>query len=757
MITEQQQGQVNVLLVDDRPENLLAMESTLADLGHRLVRANSGREALRLLLEKEYALILLDVEMPGLDGFELAELIRERESTERTPIIFITAVSKHEEYIFKGYSLGAVDYLTKPFDPEILKSKVKVFTELYKQNRKIKHQAALLEQANNKLDRANVELEARVRERTAQLQKVNKDLEAEMAIRAEAEARLATEHNITRTLADANDLDEAAPAILRAFCDNLGADIALLWLVTDDRKVLACTQTAVADETDGFSSFINESKRIHLEPNVGLPGTVWAKREPVWLGDTVQNNSFPRAKFAASVGLNSGIGFPIIVGRQIYGVIEIFTRKALPYNEPLINMVGAIGSEIGQFIIRKRAESERERLLQREKSLREQAENASRMKDEFLATVSHELRTPLNSILGWCQMLNERSLTESEQDRALETIYRNAKAQSQLIDDLLDTSRLITGNLRLNLSPTNVPALINDVIDIVRPAAEGKKIQLSREYNAAVKSITCDPQRLQQMVWNLLTNSVKFTHAGGAINVRVEQSGDDLQIIVSDTGQGIIPEFLPYVFDRFRQQDSSITRRAGGLGIGLAVVRHLAELHGGSVSVASEGEGKGATFTITLPIAFVSKEILEEISPPKTNGTSPNTNEVITLTDVRVLVVDDDKDTRDMMTYILKHWGAQAQASGSVDEALTALSEWLPDIILADLSMPIEDGYSLLRKVRADESKEKANIPIIALTAHAHPEESKKALSAGFQMHLTKPVDVQKLAEAIMQFTEKQA
>ncbi|HEX8368179.1 MAG TPA: response regulator [Pyrinomonadaceae bacterium] len=755
------ESQANVLLVDDRPENLLAMETILEDLGQNLIRATSGREALRFLLVEDVALILLDVQMPGLNGFELAELIRERERTQRTPIIFVSATSRDEQYVFKGYSLGAVDYMTKPFEPEILKSKVRFFTELFRQNQEIKRQAALIEQANCELDSLNSELEARVRHRTTQLETANRELESEIAVRKQSEARLATEHSITRALAGAPSLEAAAPLILKTFCDHLQAGISCLWLPDESGAKLSCVYLETSEDAGDVSAFIAETRRRNLARGVGLPGHVWAQNAPVWLPDTIREEKFPRAAFAASVGLHSGVGFPIKIGGDFYGVIEFFTRQPLLHDQALINMLEAIGSEIGQFIRRKRVEAERESLLLREKHLREQAEAASRLKDEFLATVSHELRTPLNAILGWGQILQSGKLEGDERAGALETIYRNAKSQVQLIDDLLDTSRLITGNLRLNLSPTPIVPLIEAAIDVVRPAAEAKGVTLSAVYNSADgETITCDSQRLQQMIWNLLTNGVKFTPPGGQVEIRLEQSIDKIRIIVNDTGQGIAPEFLPFVFDRFRQEDSSSTRMHNGLGLGLAIVRHLAELHGGEVQAASDGIDKGADFIITLPRSMTVTNITTTpVEPVQEETNGHKTDKIVEpeLKGVRVLIVDDDVDTCEMLTFALHQWGAEAQASGSVSEAFTSITEWQPDVLLTDINMPGEDGYALINKLRSLNSENGANIPVIALTAMARPEDSEQALSAGFQLHLSKPVDIQELAEAIANLTKKSA
>lgn len=393
---------------------------------------------------------------------------------------------------------------------------------------------------------------------------------------------------------------------------------------------------------------------------------------------------------------------------------------------------------------------ERSRLLQSEKLARSEAERANRLKDEFLATVSHELRNPLNAIIGWAHMLKSGKLNEANAERAVETIYRNAQSQSQLVSDLLDVSRIISGKLRLDIRAVDLVYIVNAALDSIRPAADAKGIRLQTTFDPAVSPISGDADRLQQIVWNLLTNAVKFTPNGGRIQITVRRADSHMEIIVSDSGVGISAEFLPYVFDRFRQADASTTRLHGGLGLGLSIVRQLVDLHGGTVSVSSEGEGKGATFTISLPfvgavnnqdeaetvVAAPDDEIISFENMPLLNG-------------LKVLVVDDEADTRELIREVLKECGSEVITSDSAADALLALERHKPDVLISDLGMPDEDGYALISKIRSLPPDRGGKIPAAALTAYARAEDRMRVLRSGFQFHLPKPVDSAELVTVI--------
>jgi signal transduction histidine kinase/DNA-binding response OmpR family regulator len=742
----------NVLVVDDRQDNLLALESTLSGLDAHIEYAASAQQALRYLLTNEVALILLDVQMPGVNGFELAELIRQRENTQHTPIIFISAMSTDEHYVFKGYSLGAIDYLTKPFEPEILKSKVGFFITLYEKSSEVRRQAQLLEKTNLELDELNAELENRVRERTAEIERASTKLAEEAAIRESAQARLALEHAVTRELAVSKDIISAAPAILKAFCTYLRAEASALWLLSEDLQTIACRHVETTKQTRAIELFVNSSlKNGSFAKGSGLPGVVWEQGFPVWTPLSGKDDRFPRAQIAAAAGFNSAIGMPIKMKDEFFGMIEFFSSSIIAEEPELIQMFDAIGSEIGQFVQRQRSEIERERLLAQEMTLRQQAERASRLKDEFLATVSHELRTPLNSILGWAQILRRGSLDDQRREAALETIFRNSRAQAQLIDDLLDMSRLITGNFPLELVPTSIRTVVDAAVEIVRPQAGAKSINLTTNFRSDDVEVTCDSERIQQIVWNLLVNAVKFTPKGGEVCVTVETADDHVSITVRDDGQGIAPDFLPHVFDRFRQADSTSTRQHRGLGLGLAIVSNLAELHGGTVSVSSDGIGHGAEFTLRLPL---SKSAVQGSRRIEDTAGFPNhalaaEPDGVNLKDIRILVVEDDPDTAEMLRYALEGVGAQPRNAYSVSEAIRSLDEWIPNIILSDITMPDEDGYSLIKRVRGMHEPALAAIPAIALTAMARSEDGDRAISSGFQLHFPKPFDIDELTRAI--------
>jgi signal transduction histidine kinase/DNA-binding response OmpR family regulator len=747
----EQKPRANILLVDDRPENLLALESVLTELNQNLISVTSAKEALRYLLLEDVALVLLDVQMPGLNGFEFAELIRERERTQHTPIIFISASRVEDQSIFKGYALGAVDYLAKPIQPEILKSKVGFFTKLYLQHVQIKRQAELLEKANEGLDKVNTDLESRVAARTKQLETANAELAREVEMRRESESRLSVEHSITRILSTADSTEMAMQKILPLVRTISEAEVVFGWMLDKEGQFLECKYWDVA-ELENLDALVWESRKLNLPSENEAPGMAWQSKSPATLSyfaDHAVNRS-PRSKAAVLLGLGYASAFPVLAGDEFYGAIELFSRAPGAAGSHVVNTLEVIGREIGQFIRRKSAETDRELLLAREKTLREQAENASNLKDEFLATVSHELRTPLNSILGWGQLLDSNRLKEEDQKKALEAIQRNAKSQAQLIDDLLDTSRLISGKLLLNLSPANILTLIESAMEALRPAAKKKALALRFDSSDPDISIICDPHRLQQMVTNLLTNAIKFTPEGGTVAVRSERRDGQLCISVSDTGKGISPDFQPFVFDRFRQADSSSTRSHDGLGLGLSIVRQLAELHGGTASVQSPGIGLGATFTLTFPLSGMDR--VTEVN--EGSVAAPSDTVLRRVDGIRVLIVDDDIDAREMLAFALGMQGARVATSASANEAFDAISAERPDILLTDINMPGEDGYSLIRKLRAS-TDPSSEIPAIALTALARSEDSDRALEAGFQMHIPKPIEIPDLITAIEGLTRR--
>jgi PAS domain S-box-containing protein len=395
----------------------------------------------------------------------------------------------------------------------------------------------------------------------------------------------------------------------------------------------------------------------------------------------------------------------------------------------------------------KRAGAAAEASAAENERLYREAREANRLKDEFLATVSHELRTPLTAILGWAHMLRTGQLDSGSAASAFETIERNARAQSQLIDDLLDVSRAITGKLRIDVRPVDPNSFIEAAVEAVRPAAEAKGVRVQRVVDTGLVSVSGDPVRLQQVVWNLLSNAIKFTPRGGRVQVRMERVNSHVEIAVSDTGAGVSADFLPHVFDRFRQADQKTTRRHGGLGLGLAIVRHLVELHGGTVRAESPGEGQGSTFRVLLPVApvYVS-ESSEGRVHPAARDTLPPFECPDRLDGLRVLVVDDEPDTRDMLKAGLGQCGARVTSVGSAAEALASLSEEPPDVLISDIGMPDVDGYELIKKVRALPAERGGKVPAIALTAYARTEDRMHALRAGYQMHVPKPVELAELA-----------
>ena len=439
------------------------------------------------------------------------------------------------------------------------------------------------------------------------------------------------------------------------------------------------------------------------------------------------------------VSSGEGVDHYETIRRRKDGTLIDISLTVSPIRDSTGKIVGA--SKVARDITeRKRfAEAQHAQLI-RERSFQTEA---NRIKDQFLATLSHELRTPLNAIIGWSEMLQAGNLNEQERVMGLRTIERNARAQIQLVDDLLDVGRITSGKMRLQIQSVDLVEVARAAMDIVRPSAMAKKIKLTGDWKRPELYVQGDADRLQQVAWNLLSNAIKFTPARGHVTVRVEPDPDgNACLIVEDTGAGIADRFLPHVFDRFRQQDGSLTRAHGGLGLGLAIVKQIVELHGGNVEVESGGENKGSTFTVVLPGAT---------SRRPTGPTVADDDSVpVPLEGVRVLVVDDRPDDRELLTMILRRQGAEVRSAESAAEALRVLETWHPDVLVSDIEMPGEDGYSLIRKVRDLPDRSVATIPAVAVTAHARLEDRQSAIGAGYEYHIPKPIERRRLIDVVV-------
>ncbi|HYQ44525.1 MAG TPA: response regulator [Polyangiaceae bacterium] len=814
-----------ILLVDDQPKNLLALSAMLEPLGQEVVQASSGKEALRHLLRDEFALVLLDVQMPVLDGYEVAELIRGRERSRAVPIIFLTAIHRDQRLVARAYTVGAVDYILKPIDPEILRGKVAVFIELYQKGQIISRQAEELKRATERefadfrrLSEHRYTMLAEsmpqivwTTDRQGQLSYVNgrwfecaglpqteevdwhsivhpseaaeftrgfaealaeeRAWEAEFRLgnvserrfrwhlvrmlperdataavtawvgtctdidaRKRAEQALQMLASLTRRLGELTDRNHGLDQVLAATLPVLG-DTALLYL----RSSETVTKRASASLSSGLNL---DDPRFDLGPS-----TVCFDGEPEiianvakLLGESGQSRAGEHVWFLHELGVSSYICWPLFIRDRVFGSLVFLNRDPEKYYlesdvELAKDVAGRMATALDNVGLYELAQSERAKL-----------QEANRAKDMFLATVSHELRTPLNAIVGWGQMLRGGGLSHETEQRAVDTIERNGRALAQLVADLLDVSRVVSGNLHVDEGQVDLRAIVEAALDAARPVAATNGVALDAILPERPLNTLGDATRLQQVVGNILGNALKFTPSGGHVSLSLVVEGEYARLEIADDGPGIAPEFLPVMFDRFKQADSGAHRAQRGLGLGLAIVKHLVELHGGTVTAHSEGLGKGARFVVTLPLdrasavdgsAAVAEAVAETPEAPSV--------ERGTLAGIYALLVEDDPDGCDLMQMMLRRFGAEVTAVSTQAAALESVRERRPDVLVSDIGLPDGDGFQLLKRVR--ESNQ--DLPAVAVTAYASRQDVAKALAAGFQAHVSKPVEPAQLSAAV--------
>ncbi|WP_138506502.1 ATP-binding protein [Nostoc sp. PA-18-2419] len=771
-----------ILLADDNADMRDYVKRLLSQ--HYEVEAvPDGLAALDSVRRRLPDLVLTDVMMPLLDGFGLLQALRADPQTRKVPIILLSARAGEEAWA-GGLEAGADDYLIKPFSARELLVRVEAAIKM----------ARLRQQAMEREQELRIETEVA----KAHLETVLAGIQDQFFV-LDCEWRYTfVNQRVTEVLGLSKE-ELLGRSIWEVFPDIVASEFDI-----QVHRAIA-QQTVVRFEyfypkwnrwfenriypfAEGVSIFttdisdIYEELRLRKQAQEALreseerfrlmadsaPTLIWMSGidkicnyfNNSWLdftGRTIEQemgngwtqgvhpedlqyclNTYANA-FDARQRLEMEYRL-----RRFDGEYRWIFDVGVPRFTPEGDFLGYIGSCI-DISERKAAESERDRLLQLEQAARTEAERANRIKDEFLAVLSHELRSPLNPILGWANLLLTREFDQAALKKAIATIERNAKLQAQLIEDLLDVSRILQGKLGLNMLPVNLVFVIDAALETVRLAAEAKNIQIQKILDASVEQILGDSSRLQQVIWNLLSNAVKFTPEGGKIEIQLQRIDNHAEIFVSDTGKGIGSEFLPYVFEYFRQADSTTTRKFGGLGLGLAIVRHLVELHGGTIWAESLGEGQGASFTLRLPIIKKDLAVKQDINTTDLDACPA----IEILTGIQILVVDDDVDTREFHTFVLEQAGANVTSVSSALEALEALAQSKPDILVSDIGMPQTDGYMLMRQVRALQAEQGTQIVAIALTAYAGEINQQLALESGFQKHISKPVEPEELIMAI--------
>jgi signal transduction histidine kinase/DNA-binding response OmpR family regulator len=705
---EPAEQKVSILIVDDRPDKLLGYETILEELGENLVRATSGKEALRCLLRQDFAVILLDVNMPGMDGFETAALIRQRRRSETTPIIFISAVNDTETHVSRGYSIGAVDYILTPVVPEILRAKIAVFVDLFKKTEQVKRQAE--------------EREKLIREQAAR---------AEAEARQERFAFLADASNV---LAGSLDYEETFRSLAALVVPRV-ADFCLVLAAEEEGSEDGMRQVAVAhrDPADnpGLAKLIAQFPKSAAAKVGGAHVLKTGKSQMVC---DVHNGELREVfsdkadrELIRSFAAKSFIAVPLRAHDRVLGAIVMIntTQGRICGSEEL--------SLVEELAHRAALALDNARLYKSAQKARAESDRANRAKDSFLAMLSHELRTPLTPVLTSVLALEQTEDLPPELRASLQMIRRNVELEARLIDDLLDLTRISKGKVQLSVEKVNAHSLLQNAVEICQADIEKKHLNLRTEFAAEKVSLEADPARLQQIFWNLIKNAVKFTPEGGYLDIRTENVDEELRVQVSDTGMGIDAETIPKIFNAFEQGDRS---QLGGLGLGLAISKALVETHHGTLTAASPGPGKGATFTAAFPLAE-SRGAANSAAVPAVPAVRKT---------MRVLLVEDHEDTNRSLTQLLRRRGYYVHAAHSVQSALAAAAQEQFDVLVSDIGLPDGSGIDLMGKLRGDH-----RIFGIALTGFGMEDDLRKSHEVGFHHHLVKPVDLNRLDALIQQ------